>query len=184
MKRRRFLQSTAALFPFAFADHSLLERAALAADEPQVHLVPAQQDRLGEQHTRGFSKIAFKVLPKETGGGLFLIEHNDMQKGGPPLHLHYAQEEWFYIVEGTLLFQVGDQRVELKPGDSVLGPRGVPHTFTLTSDKPGRMLIAFTPAGQMEDFFREGEKPGAPPQDAAFFARFGLKWLGPPLVAG
>jgi mannose-6-phosphate isomerase-like protein (cupin superfamily) len=77
---------------------------------------------LGERHSLGFSTIAFKVLPRETGGGLFLIEHTNMQKGGPGLHLHCAQEEWFYAVEGTLLFQVGERRVELKPGDSVLGP--------------------------------------------------------------
>ena len=181
MKRRRFLQSAAAVLPLA-----LVERAASAAaavDAPaQVHLVPDEQDRLGEHHSLGFSKIAFKVLPRETAGGLFMIEHSNLQKGGPALHLHYAQDEWFYVVKGTVLFQVGEQRVELKPGDSVLGPRGVPHAFTRTGEEPGRMVIGFTPAGQMEEFFREAGKPGAAPMDAALFARFGMKRVGPPLV--
>jgi mannose-6-phosphate isomerase-like protein (cupin superfamily) len=183
MKRRRFLQSAAAAFPLG-----LIERAAFAAaavDAPaQAHLIPNEQDRLSERHSLGFRTIAFKVLPRETAGGLFLIEHTNMQKGGPGLHLHYVQEEWFYVVEGTLLFQVGDQRVELKPGDSVLGPRRVPHAFTRIGEKPGRMVIGFTPAGQMEEFFREAGKPDPPAQDAAFFARFGVKLVGPPLVAG
>jgi mannose-6-phosphate isomerase-like protein (cupin superfamily) len=183
MKRRRFLQSAAAVLPLALVERAVF--AAAAVDAPaQVHLVPDEQDRLGEQHSLRFSTIAFKVLPRETAGGLFMIEHTNLQKGGPALHLHYAQEEWFYVVEGTLLFQVGDQRVELKPGDSVLGPRGVPHAFTRTGEKPGRMVIGFTPAGQMEDFFREAGKPGAAPMDAALFARFGMKMVGPPLVAG
>jgi hypothetical protein len=34
----------------------------------------------------------------------------------------------------------------------------------------------------MEEFFREAGKPGAPPMDAALFARFGMKRVGPPLV--
>ena len=185
MKRRRFLESSAAAI---FAPY-WLERAFAAlpsspAEDAQAHVIPADEDRLGERHSLGFSNIHFKVLPRETSGSLFLIEHSNLQKGGgPALHLHYAQEEYFYVLEGTVLFQLGEKRVEFHPGDSVLGPRGVPHTFTPTSEKPGHMLIAFTPAGQMEDFFREAGKPGAPPPDAAFFARFGLKWLGPPISA-
>lgn len=185
MRRRRFLQSTAAVFPLGLLERALGGVLPASTDAPQGHVIPAEQDRLGENHSLGFSNIHFKVLPRETSGGLFLIEHTNLQKGGgPPLHLHFAQEEYFYVVEGTLLFQVGDQRVELHRGDSVLGPRGVPHTFTLTSEKPGHLLIAFTPAGQMEEYFREAEKPGAPHMDAAAFARFGMKLVGPPLVAG
>jgi hypothetical protein len=45
------------------------------------------------------------------------------------------------------------------------------------------MVIPFTLAGQMEEFFREAGKADAPPQDAAFFARFGMKMVGPPLVS-
>jgi mannose-6-phosphate isomerase-like protein (cupin superfamily) len=181
MHRRRFLQSAAAVLPL-----TLLERAALAAPDSaaQPHIIPAGEDRLNQHHTLGFSTILFKVLPRETAGGLFLIEHMHLQKGGgPPLHLHYTQEEYFYVMEGTFLFQVGDQRVQLHPGESVLGPRSVPHTFTSISDQPGHMLIAFTPAGQMEDFFRAAGEPGESLQDPALFASHGMKMLGPPLTA-
>ena len=182
MKRRQFLQSTAAVFPLSW-----LERAGWAGmmgdSAPSAHVVPAEHDRLGEHHSLGFSSIAFKVLPRETAGGLFLIEHTHLLKAGPPLHLHHAQEEYFYVMEGRALFQVGEQRVELKSGDSVLGPRGVPHTFVPVGETPARMLIAFTPAGQMEDFFREQEKLGVPFKNPADFARFGMKWVGPPLKA-
>ncbi|MGA8109362.1 MAG: cupin domain-containing protein [Acidobacteriaceae bacterium] len=184
MLRRRLLQSSAALLPLA-----LLERAALAApppeSAPEAHVIPSGQDRLGEHHSLGFSTISFKVLPRETSGGLLLIEHTGLRKGGgPPLHVHYAQDEYFYVMEGACLFQVGDRRVELHPGDSVLGPRLVPHTFSGVSDHPVRMLIAFTPAGQMEEFFRAAEKPGVSLQDPALFASHGMKKLGPPLSAG
>lgn len=182
MKRRRFLQSAAAVFPLSW-----MERAGWAGmvgnSAPQAHVIPAGQDRLGEHHSLGFSTISFKVLPRETAGGLFLIEHTHLMKAGPPLHLHHAQEEYFYVLEGRALFQVGEQKVELKPGESVLGPRGVPHTFVPVGETPARMLIAFTPAGLMEDFFREQERSGAPFKDPEDFARFGMLWVGPGLKA-
>lgn len=182
MKRRRFLQSAAAVFPLEW-----LERAGWAGmvgdSAPQAHVMAEGQDRLGEHHTLGFSHIAFKVLPRETAGGLFVIEHTHLMKAGPPLHLHHAQEEYFYVMEGRALFQVGERKVELKAGDSVLGPRGVPHTFVPVGETPARMLIAFTPAGQMEEFFREQEKSGAPFKNPEDFARYGMQWVGPGLKA-
>ncbi|HZZ37750.1 MAG TPA: cupin domain-containing protein [Acidobacteriaceae bacterium] len=183
MHRRRFVQSAAALFPLTLIDRALAAAPApLAA--PETHLIPNGQDRLSEHHSLGFSTISFKVLPRETAGTLFLIEHTGLRKGGgPPLHVHYSQEEYFYVMDGDFLFQVGDRRVALHSGDSVLGPRNLPHTFTVTSETPGHMLIAFTPAGQMEDFFRTAEKPGATLNDPALFASHGMKLLGPPLAA-
>jgi quercetin dioxygenase-like cupin family protein len=184
MQRRRFVQSTAALFPLTLIDRALAAAPTPPA-APEARLIPNGQDRLSEQHSLGYSTISFKVLPRETAGALFLIEHTHLKKGGgPPLHLHYAQEEYFYVMEGEFLFQVGDRRIALHPGDSVLGPRNLPHTFTVTSETPGRMLIAFTPAGQMEDFFRTAEKPGVSLNDPALFASRGMKLLGPPLAAG
>ena len=180
MKRRRFLQSAAAVFPLSWIERT--GWAGMGADSADpAHVVPAGQDRLGEHHSLGFSTISFKVLPRETAGGLFLIEHTHLLKAGPPLHLHHTQEEYFYVMEGSVLLQVGERRVELKPGDSVLGPREVPHTFMPVGEQPARMLIGFTPAGQMEDFFREQEKSGKPFSDPEDFGRFGMKWLGPPL---
>ncbi len=185
MHRRRFVQSAAALVPAGLFSPALMDRAFAATPAlPDNPIVPSGHDRLGEHHSLGFSTIAFKVLPRETSGNLFLIEHTHLRKGGgPPLHVHYAQEEYFYVMDGEFLFQVGDRRIALHPGDSVLGPRNIPHTFTVTSETPGHILIAFTPAGQMEGFFRAAEKPGASLNDPALFASHGMKMLGPPLSA-
>jgi mannose-6-phosphate isomerase-like protein (cupin superfamily) len=142
-------------------------------------LVAAGQDRLGETHSLGLGSILFKVLPSETNGGLFIIEHQHMTRGGPQLHFHLYQEEWFYVMEGEVLFQVGDAQMRLCAGDSILGPRMVPHTFSAAGEKPGRMLIAFTPAGKMEQFFRDAAVPNPPVQDAAFFSRYDMKLIGP-----
>ncbi len=99
--------------------------------------------------------------------------------GGPPLHKHLYQEEWFYVVEGRVAFQVGDQRMELRTGESVLAPRMIPHTFSSVSETPGHMLIGFTPAGKMEQFFRD-TKGSIPTKDtAAWFSRYEMEYVGP-----
>jgi len=182
MKRRSFLKSAAAALPagFPFAD---LAQSAASPSSSEAHLVPAGQDRFGESHSRGFSTILFKVVPRDTGGGLFLIEHANLVKGGPPLHLHLYQEEWFYVIEGEVLFQVGDSRRKLGPGDSILGPRNIPHAFSSVGEKPGRMLIAFTPAGKMEEFFRATAIPSMPAYDAEMFRKYGMKLIGPSPLA-
>jgi quercetin dioxygenase-like cupin family protein len=155
MQRRSFLKTAAAILPAASLQ-------AFAFDQPspnqtEVHVVPSGEDRLDEDHSLGFSTILFKVLPRETSNGLFVIEHIHLT-GGPDLHIHPHQEEYFYLLEGEVVFQVGDARTHLNPGDSVLAPRGIPHCFAAVGAKPGRMIIAFTPAGKMEQFFRETAK--------------------------
>jgi quercetin dioxygenase-like cupin family protein len=94
------------------------------------------------------------------------------------------QDELFYVLEGEYLLEVGQERFHLKPGDSLLAPRRVPHVWAYIGDKFGRLLITFTPAGKMEAFFREVSKAGAmPPQDPALWRAHGMELLGPPLQA-
>ena len=126
----------------------------------------------------GYSSLAFKVLSSDTGGNLFVIEHSHLVPGGPPLHLHLYQDEWFYVLEGEVAFQVGDKRVQLKPGESVLGPRRVPHAFSSVAPQ-SRMLIAFTPAGMMEKFFLDGAPDPKLAMTAEFMSRYEMKWVGP-----
>lgn len=182
MKRRSFLKSVAAALPAGFPFTALAQASSTTATA-RAHLIPAGQDRFDESHSRGFSSILFKVMPSETNAGLFLIEHAGMVMGGPPLHLHLHQEEYFYVIDGEVLFQVGDERKRLGPGDSILGPRNIPHTFSAAAEKPSRMLIAFTPAGKMEEFLRATAVPNPPVQDAAFFRRYEMELIGPSPLA-
>ena len=95
-----------------------------------------------------------KVSTKDTDGDLYIFESTREKKGGPPLHYHYEQDEWWYILEGEFLFKVGEESFTAKAGDSVFGPRMIPHAFAKTSEGPGRLLMAFQPAGKMEEHFK------------------------------
>jgi len=145
-------------------------------------LVAAGDDRFAEQRGLGISTIAFKVTPQDSSG-LLMLENTFHATGGPPRHLHHDQEEWFYALEGEFLLEVGDERMRLWPGDSVLAPRQVPHVWASVGAQGGRILIAFQPAGRMEAFFRAVTAANAmPPQDPALWRAHGMEVLGPPLV--
>jgi mannose-6-phosphate isomerase-like protein (cupin superfamily) len=60
---------------------------------------------------------------------LLVIDHVAFGTG-PPLHFHATQEDSFFVLEGVLSLQLGDDVVELEPGDFATAPPGVPHSFT------------------------------------------------------
>ena len=101
MRRRCFLKSAAAFLPAAGLD-PMVFASPPAMDAPKEGtVIGAGKDRGGESHSLGFSSILFKVLPRETNGGLFVIEHMNLTKGGPALHFHPHQEEYFYVISGA-----------------------------------------------------------------------------------
>jgi quercetin dioxygenase-like cupin family protein len=145
--------------------------------------VPAGQDRFGEHRGLGVSAIAFKVTPQDNSGDLLILENIFHERGGPPRHLHYEQDEVFYALEGEFLIEVGEQRRLLRPGDSLLAPRRVPHVWAHVGEGRGRILITFAPAGQMEAFFRVVTPTNAmPQQNADLFRAHGMELVGPPLA--
>jgi mannose-6-phosphate isomerase-like protein (cupin superfamily) len=183
MRRRSFLKAIAAAAPAAGMQNFLLTHAlAQSPASPAavaLHMVPAGEDYSGHPHSLGFSSIHFKVPTAQTGGNLFVMEHTHLLPGGPALHLHPNQDEWFYIMEGEVAFQVGGQRLQLRAGESVLAPRRVPHTFSSVGAAPSRLVIAFTPAGKMEQYFRDAELSPTHASDGDFMARYEMQRIGP-----
>lgn len=152
------------------------------AGDPAILRVAAGEDRFGERRGLGISSIAFKVSTEDSAG-ILILENTFHAKGGPPRHLHYEQGEWFYALEGEFLIEVGAERSRLRPGDSLLAPRQVPHVWASVGDGGGRILIAFMPAGTMEAFFRTVTAANAmPSQDPALWRAHGMEVLGPPLA--
>lgn len=145
--------------------------------------VPAGADCEDAHRSMGITTLAFKVTTAQTGGDLFVIEQTNNAKGGPPRHVHPDQDEWFSAIEGEFVVEVGEATYRLTPGDSLLAPRGVPHVWAFVGESTGRLIVAFSPAGKMEDFFREVTKTEAmPAQDPALWLAHGMQVVGPPLM--
>ena len=127
-----------------------------------------------------------KVSTKDTDGDVYMFESTRQKKGGPPLHYHYDQDEWWYVLQGEFLIKVGDQLYNAKAGDSAFGPRRVPHTFSKISEGEAKMLIFFTPAGKMEESFiarSEGLTNNMTNEQRKEFSKaHGVEIVGPPLT--
>ena len=73
--------------------------------------------------------------------------------GGPPgpprliapRHVHHSDDEAWYVLEGRLRVQVGDEEVEATAGAGVLVRRGTPHTYWNPGPGPVRYLLVMTP---------------------------------------
>lgn len=89
-----------------------------------------------------------------TGGTLALFDTSTTPGGWVPPHVHHAEEEAWYVLDGVLTFRFGQRGVDAPAGTFVLVPRGNVHSFGNTSDAPARFLLMFAPAG-MERFFAE-----------------------------
>jgi mannose-6-phosphate isomerase-like protein (cupin superfamily) len=101
------------------------------------------------------NRIAFLLDAEETGGAIGAIEFLAPRSfAGPPPHIHRRMHDVAVVLEGTMAFQLGDETGTAGPGELLLAPRGVPHTFSNPSESPLRLLNLFVPGGY-EQFFRD-----------------------------
>ncbi len=188
--RRFFLQSSlaAAALTLAAKSRAADEKSSVPAVRAnQGFRVGAQQDRYAEELRIMGGRFNLLISAQDSGGDLLVYDTLRQQKGGPALHRHHAQDEWFYVLRGEFVVRVGDDTMRLHPGDSAFAPRQIPHAFAMTSDGEGQMLVLFQPAGSMEHFFHEMAKlgPAIPANQETrlkkLWADHGMELLGPPL---
>jgi quercetin dioxygenase-like cupin family protein len=183
MKRKTFLATGIALFPLSLFPLFFKNRNRIN----HGFKVNSGEARFGEHFKmKGvtLNLLDIKISSKDTNGDIAVLEQNGFTpKGGPPLHLHPYQDEYFYIINGEYLFQVGEEKYQMKAGDTIFLPRNVPHAFVQLTDS-GRVLVSYLPAGKMEDFFRTTDSWTSPPTkdeiEKAFEAHE-MKIVGPPL---
>ncbi len=86
-----------------------------------------------------------------------LLESTALPGGsGLPPHVHHAQDEAIYVLEGEyVLVMSGDEGLRLAPGSFAIVPRGTVHALEATGRNPGRCLVILTPPGPLERFFEE-----------------------------
>jgi quercetin dioxygenase-like cupin family protein len=135
-------------------------------------------------------QVRILITGEQTGGALFMAEVLVPPGCGNPPHIHAREDETFYVQQGTLGIQVGDQTLTASAGDAVCLPRGVAHCFKNIGEVDVKALVVAVPGG-LEKFFEEAfypadEWPEAPPMSDAFLGRVltaaakcGLQFLPP-----
>jgi mannose-6-phosphate isomerase-like protein (cupin superfamily) len=139
-------------------------RSATAAGEPRWFFGTLARVRAGAADTNGqYSLLELEMPPNLEA----------------PLHVHHGEDEGFYVLDGSATVYVGDESVDLGPGEHAFGPRDIPHRFSI-GPNGARMIWVLTPGG-FEDFVEEASVPAerltppppevGPPADAHEIAR-------------
>jgi quercetin dioxygenase-like cupin family protein len=160
----------------------------MATTEPQVKaLVQGPQDhRLSEPLDVLGEPGMVKLAGSDTGSAVAVLHFTVPKLSGPPLHRHSREDEWLYVLDGELSFEVDGQRFTGGAGSSAFVPRGVAHTYQNFRDETAHILAMETPAG-LERFFQDvtEQNKGLSQPDLARMAQlaqsYGVETLGPPL---
>ena len=115
------------------------------------------------------------------GGAFGLVDMLELPAGDmPPLHVHRDTDEGFYVLSGVMTLFTPGRQVELRPGDFLLAPRGVPHTYRI-GEEPARALVLSSPAGFEQFVQAVAALPQVdPPTLTGVAADHGIDILGPP----
>ena len=149
----------------------------------------AQEQQRGQESVRfgpGGGTYRVVTTAQETTGCHFAFEVAEPPGGGPPLHTHATEDEYFAVLDGEFMFYIDGCVTAVTAGGSAFVPRGVRHCFKNCSTRDARMLVLFTP-GQVEGFFDYGlPVNGQRPSDDRLIERilelaprFGIEVLGP-----
>ena len=184
MKRRKFILFALAFYPIVLL--AKIKRNFIMRTD-KGYKINAGDARFGKHYKmKGVTSntLDIKISGNDTDGDLAVFEQNgSAAKGGPPLHIHPFQDEWFYVIEGSYLFQVGEDKYQMKVGDTIFLPRKVQHAFVQLTEK-GKMIVSYLPAGKMEEFFKVTDAWTSPPTSeeiAKVFQEHDMKVVGPPL---
>ncbi len=99
--------------------------------------------------------IVWKIDGADADGRFSVVHHPLAPRAlAAPLHRHTREDEYSYVLEGTLGALLGDDVVTAEPGTWVFKPRNQWHTFWNAGDSPCEIIEIISPAG-FENFFRE-----------------------------
>src|SRR6185369_12520488 len=102
--------------------------------QPPPMTTPVAANQLWFQN----SLVTMRASASEAQDGLSVQEHFVPYGFSPPLHLHRTEDEVMYVLEGEFRVRVQDQEHRLRAGDTMLTPKGVPHTYRVESANGGR----------------------------------------------
>lgn len=97
-------------------------------------------------------QITVHISGEESGGKFTMFTDVTMPGGGPPLHYHENEDEWFYVLEGSVEFHKDGRWTEVPVGGAAFMPKGCVHTFRNPGNTPLKMLVHAAPSG-FEIFF-------------------------------
>jgi quercetin dioxygenase-like cupin family protein len=112
----------------------------------------------GEAYWGPGDRYTFLLTGEQCGGAMFAFDCVVAPGGGPPPHRHLAEDELFYLYDGSIEFSADGEIRHVGTGESMFVAKGVAHSYRNVGESNALMLTVYTPAG-MEGWFREVFEP-------------------------
>lgn len=111
------------------------------------------------ENTRAIPGAVFHFLAmgNETNGHHSLIKITVQRGAEPPRHTHSREDESYYILSGSIRYQIGNEEIIVNEGEYVYLPKDVPHSFNVQSEE-AEVLMFMSPAG-LEQWFWDNSEP-------------------------
>ena len=144
------------------------------------------------------TRVEVRVSYEDGTDGISVLEHQVPHGDSPPLHVHRKEDEVFHILDGDVRVLVGGNELRARAGETVILPKGTPHTYRVESPKGARWLTV-TVGEDFENLVRalgraaerDGlPEPSGPPTPeqvqalASVCLQHGIELAGPPLAPG
>lgn len=123
-------------------------------------------------------RLTIRVTPAQTGGACMVFDMVADPGMGVPTHVHDHEDELFVVRRGAARFVVNGREIVLEAGDTLFGPRGIPHAWEVIGDEPLDACVTILP-GRLETMFRElGAVAGIDPAKVgAICADHGVRFI-------
>lgn len=89
--------------------------------------------------------FTLKAGEVQNGSGASFLEYVTRKGEEPPSHTHQTEDEMFYVLEGAVTFQCGEETFDVEKGGFIFLPVGIRHGYTIRSEDPVRLIVVTAP---------------------------------------
>ncbi|WNV82931.1 helix-turn-helix domain-containing protein [Umezawaea sp. Da 62-37] len=106
--------------------------------DPRVHLRPVTRDGM-----------TFVPLTRRAGGiQAFKVVYPPASRWGSPALKTHEGYEWFYVMNGSVRFVLGDQDLPVRAGEAAEFDARIPHWIGSAEEHPAELLTLIGPQGE------------------------------------
>jgi quercetin dioxygenase-like cupin family protein len=106
----------------------------------------------------GNTLVSIRLASDQGEDGLCIVEHRMPFGESPPLHVHRNEDEVFHVLSGRMRFRVDGRDIVAEAGETVIAPKGIPHSFRVES-QTGAHCLTVTRGSDFETMLREASRP-------------------------
>ena len=144
------------------------------------------QSQVGQTLQVLSDRICIKLKSTASANRMAVMTVEVPPEGFVPPHTHDKEEESYFMLEGTMLMQLGSQELTIAPGDFVHVPAGTIHGYKNNSHQ-GVRFLAWSVGGAIDEFFTEmaetiREMPDDLPKMPAILEKYGIQMVEPSIA--